>query len=120
MTLVRRVQGWIDANVSNKRKVLVHYSCDKLPGRPTNETISFSTGGHQLTMKWKPIEAIISKERGYRWKQFHFIVDESDTFIPVDWIEDWLHEHGQSTEMLEDWKSEEAELYTEAGIFNEN
>lgn len=115
MTLIRRVPGWINADFKNKRSVMVHYSCDHLPEGGTNETISFTTAGRQLTMKWKPIEAIISKERGFKYKNFHFIIDESELYIPTEWIEEWLKEHGQSTEMIDDWKAEAMEAHRKEG-----
>ncbi len=111
MTLIRRVQGAIDGQFFRPENVLVHFTSDKMPDGRRNETISFAVKGHQLTMKWKPIHAIIEKERGLGYTTFHNIIDESEAYIPVDWLEDWARKHGETMEMIDDWKQECRRIY---------
>jgi hypothetical protein len=106
MTLIRRVPGIMDCDFNKPVNVLVHFTSDCTSDGHRHETISFTVKDHQVTMKFNPIQSIIDKERGFKYQKWHYIIDESEAYIPVEWLEKWAKEHGETMEMIEDWKKE--------------
>ena len=96
MTLIRYVTGIMEDPDDGLKKVkmLCHFTSDDL-----GETLSLSYGDLQLTCRYKEVEAIVKKERGYGYKNGHLIINEADEYIPVD----WLKENGGEN-LIEIWR----------------
>lgn len=97
MTLIRYVPGIMedmDDQTFKMVKMLCHFTSDDL-----GETLSLSYGDLQLTCRYKAVEAIVKKERGYGYRNGHLIINEADEYIPVD----WLKENG-GKELVEKWR----------------
>lgn len=84
MTLIRQLKGFVNADVFRKKQITVHFTSDKY-----GETISFGHGNTQFTLPYKPIEQMVERERAAKYKDSHFIIDQTDEYIPVDWLTDY-------------------------------
>lgn len=75
MTLIRNVKAFISTKKEplKKGRAMVHFTSDNL-----GETLSVSAEGVQVTMKYNDIEKIVKRERDFKYKDDHLIIDETD------------------------------------------
>lgn len=80
MTLIRQLKGFVNGDYLKKKSILVAFTADR------GETISMKYGQTMFTMPYKPIEQMVERERDKNYKDGHFIIDETDEYIPVEWL----------------------------------
>lgn len=80
MTLIRQLKGFVNGDFLKKKSILVAFTADR------GETISVKYGQTMFTMPYKPIEQMVERERDKHYKDGHFIIDETDDYIPVEWL----------------------------------
>ena len=80
MTLIRQLKGFVNGDYLKKKSILVAFTADR------GETISVKYGQTMFTMPYKPIEQMVERERDKNYKDGHFIIDETDEYIPVEWL----------------------------------
>lgn len=83
MTLIRQLKGFVNGDFLKKKSILVAFTADR------GETISVKYGQTMFTMPYKPIEKMAERERDKNYKDGHFIIDETDEYIPVEWLTDY-------------------------------
>lgn len=71
MTLIRTIKGFTSRSGLKKIPVMVHFTSDNL-----GETLSLMADGHQITVKYSDIEAIVERERSKAYTDGHDIIDE--------------------------------------------
>ena len=101
MTLVRMLRGYVGDSFS-RVPVMVAFTSDDLV-----ETISIGSGGRRLSMNYGPIDAMVKRERSKHYKASvgHLFIDESQDYIHIDWLKDYLAGHGK--ELIQNQSIEE-------------
>ena len=76
MTLIRNIKALItdDKDLLRKGTAVVMFTSDD-----RGETLSIGDGAtFQYTMKYADIEKMVEKERSFKYKKSHLIIDEGD------------------------------------------
>ncbi len=71
MTLIRNVKGFSSRKGMKRIPVTVHFTSDNM-----GETLSLMADGHQITVDYADIMAIVEREREKGYTDGHFIIDE--------------------------------------------
>ena len=87
MTTIRILKGFKSADFSKRVPIYVAFTSDKI-----GETLSVGSGKNMYTLKYKPIEEMVKRERGYKYKNGHYIIDATEDYIPVEFMRKYIKE----------------------------